>query len=681
VHQLDTFYNALNPNEQDALNSAAGGNFLDKIPRDGLEIIESKSKVRYSRSRVTDSRVSTNAPLSSSSHSNSFELQQIAASLEDKLDIRMSHFEKSLNNIKALVVTPTAPIKAVKDICVTCGANHIGNFVQGNRHPNLASQMRPLGFNQQNHQNNQSRYQGNNFNPNHNQNRGNNQGVVYQNPPQQALTYQAPVTNNKFEAYTKANDANMNNLQLKFGNFQRNQHDFQKSFEKKQDDFQMMMMSFMQNLHNNKALSSSYLPSNTIPNPRNEAKAITTRSGVSYNGPLIPPPDVEKEPEATNDTELLSTENIQPPLVQVHEKDKEPIEKPFVVPKTKPNLPYPSRLAKQKLREKDDILALDDPGRFLIPCDFSEFDDCLALADLGASINIMPLSIWKKLRILTLNDTKMVLELADRTISKPTGVAENVFVKVGKFYFPADFVVLDFIADPRVPLILERPFLSTAHALIDVYKGEIILRHDEQSLTLKCGDTPSISYNNFESLNKFDLIDATCEEYSQEVHGFSDIVASGNPTPYYDPIVSNSSPTLTPFDESDFLLLEEADAFIAIDDEPISSEIDATYYDPEGDILILEALLNSDPSPPLPNQRDFLPEIHKDLKTALVKVLKSRKQAIAWKLTDIKGIDPEFCYHKIILEEDYEQKVQSQRRVNPKIHDAIKKEVEKLLDA
>nr|GEY07239.1 putative reverse transcriptase domain, ribonuclease H-like domain, aspartic peptidase domain protein [Tanacetum cinerariifolium] len=151
-----------------------------------------------------------------------------------------------------------------------------------------------------------------------------------------------------------------------------------------------------------------------------------------------------------------------------------------------------------------------------------------ALADLGASINLMPLSIWKKLRLPTLNDTKMVLELADRTISKPTGAAENVFVKVGKFYFLADFVVLDFIADPRVPLILGRPFLSTAHAIIDVDEGELILRHDGQYLTLKCGDTPSISYNNFESLNKVDLIDATCEEYSQEVLGFSDVCEFGH---------------------------------------------------------------------------------------------------------------------------------------------------------
>nr|GFA84227.1 hypothetical protein [Tanacetum cinerariifolium] len=110
-----------------ALDLAAGGNFLDKIPRDGLAIIESKSKVRYSRSRVTDSRVSTNAHLPSSLPSNSFELQQIAVSLEDKLDIQMSRFENSFNDMKALVVTPPAPIKAIEEMCVTCEANHSYN--------------------------------------------------------------------------------------------------------------------------------------------------------------------------------------------------------------------------------------------------------------------------------------------------------------------------------------------------------------------------------------------------------------------------------------------------------------------------------------------------------------------------------------------------------------------------
>nr|GEV74582.1 reverse transcriptase domain-containing protein [Tanacetum cinerariifolium] len=393
------------------------------------------------------------------------------------------------------------------------------------------------------------------------------------------------------------------------------------------------MMNFMQNLYNNKPSRSSSLPSNTIPNPKGEAKAITTRSGMTYKVPLIPPPVVdEQEPtEETTNTELPSTEDIQPPLVQVQE-DK-PVEKPSV-----------------------------------------------------------------KLKLPTLNDTKMVLELSDRTISKPTGVAENVFVKVSKFYFPADFVVLDFIADPRVPLILGRPFLSTAHALIDVYEGEIILRHDDQSLTLKC-----------------------------EVLGFSDVVANEVSTPHFELIVSNSSPTLTPFNESDFYLEEIEDC---LNNDLNPEEVEDSEFDMERDILILEALLNSDPEP-LSNQKHYFPKAHNDLKvvepkndkssdneppevdlkefpphleyafqgenekwpviiskdlsvnqkSALIEVLKSRKKAIAWKLTDIRGIDPEFYAHKILLEDDFSPKVQSRRRVNPKIHDVIKKEVEKLLDA
>nr|GEW58881.1 reverse transcriptase domain-containing protein [Tanacetum cinerariifolium] len=489
--------------------------------------------------------------------------------LSKTLDIRMNHFEKSLNDMKASFITPTAPIKAVEEDLIN-----------------------------PNQQNNQSRYQGNNFNTN--QNRQNNPRAVYQNRTQQALNYHAPAQQNavmhsKFEAYTNANDANMKNLQIKFDNFQKNQPDFQKKFEQKQDDFQNQMMNFMQNLYNNKPLSSSSLPSNTIPNPKGEANAITTRTGMSYKEPPIPPLGVEQQEstEATKDKELPSTEDIQPSSIQVQEKEK-PIEKPFVViPKAKANLPYPSRLAKEKLREEDDILAakfmeifcdlhfelsfadalvhmpkftpifeklpekLGDPGRFLIPCDFSEFDNCLALAD---------------------------LELADRTISKPTGVAKNVFVKVGKFYFPVNFVVLDFIADPH------------------------------------CGDMPSISYNNFQSLNKVDHIDATCEEYSQEVLGFSNVVSNEVSTPYFEPIVLNSSLTLTPFNESDFYL-EEIEDCLKNDSNP--KEVEDSEFDIKRDILILEALLNSNPEPPLPNQKHYFLEAHNDLKVIELKNDKS----------------------------------------------------------
>nr|GFB63049.1 reverse transcriptase domain-containing protein [Tanacetum cinerariifolium] len=199
--------------------------------------------------------------------------------------------------------------------------------------------------------------------------------------------------------------------------------------------------------------------------------------------------------------------------------------------------------------------------RFLIPCDFLEFDNCLALADLGASINLMPLSIWKKLKPPTLNDTKMVLELADKTISKPTGVAENVFVKVGKFYFPADFVVLDFIADPRIPLILGRPFLSTAHVIINVHEREIILRQDQQSLTIQCGDIPSIK--KVEQINKIDFINAGGIDFdSEEIENF-------------------------------------------LNDDSIPLGVEDSPFNMEEDILFLESLLREEPFPPhpiIPNQ-------------------------------------------------------------------------------
>nr|GFB44965.1 hypothetical protein [Tanacetum cinerariifolium] len=391
------------------------------------------------------------------------------------------------------------------------------------------------------------------------------------------------------------------------------------------------MMQFMQNLYNKPSTSSS-LPSNTVPNPKGKAKAITTRSGMSYKKPPIPPTGVnQQEPvEVTTDTEPPNSDDIHPPTVQVEVQVDKPAEEPSVViPKAKANLPYPSRLQKEKLREKDDILAAKFMEIFRdlnfklsfadalihMPKFAPMFKKLLNNKDKLIELTKTPLNenCSVKLILPTLNDTKMVLELADRTISKPTGVAENVFVKVGKFYFPADFVILDFVSDPRVPLILGRPFLSIAYALIDVYEGEITLRLDDQSLTLKCGDTPSISYNNLKSLNKVNLIDAACEEYSQEVLGFTDVVSNEVSMPYYEPIVSNSSQNLTPFNASDFLLLEEADAFIAIDDEPISSNIDATYYDPERDILILKVLLNNDPEP-LSNQKDYFSTLHKDLK-------------------------------------------------------------------
>nr|GEW49498.1 retrotransposon protein, putative, unclassified [Tanacetum cinerariifolium] len=317
---------------------------------------------------------------------------------------------------------------------------------------------------------------------------------------------------------------------------------------------------------------------------------------------------------------------------------------------------------------------LGDPRKFLIPCEFSGMDECLALADL------------------------------DRSVSKPIGIAKDVSFKVGVFHFPADFVVVDFEPDPRVPLILGICFLKNSRALIDVHKGELTHRIGNEAIT----------YN-----------------LDQTVLGFSNVIDSGTPTPQNDPIVSVTSPTITPFGDSDFLLFEEADAFLGLEDDPDSPKINPFYYDPKGNILLLEAILNSEPSPPPPNQEQNLPSFKEEVKAyeaqtvkssvdeppevelkdlpphleyaflegdnklpviiakelgskekaALIKVLKSHKRAIAWKLSGIHGINPKFCTHKILMEEDYKPAVQHQTRVNTKIHDVIKKEVEKLLDA
>ncbi|GJR64350.1 reverse transcriptase domain-containing protein [Tanacetum coccineum] len=542
-------------------------------------------------------------------------------------------------------------------------------------------------------------------------------GQVYQPPTSQppvyqAQPYQAPaqqmqgVSKTDFENYVKANDAVLRNMQ-------------------------------------NQGQGS--LPSNTVTNPKEDLKGITTRSGIAYKGPTIPtfsPRVVERRTEVTKDTIFPTnngiTEDVQPLVVPV--KNQNPVSEPDVapvsapMPNSKPSITYPLRRNDERHREN----ANEQKEKFYKICKDMSFEisfmdalnlmpkfastlktlirnkvklsemaktplnehcSCLALADLGASINLMPFSVWKKLNLPNLTPTCMTLELADRSISRPIGIAKDVNVKVGVFQFPADFVVVDFEPDPRVPLILGRCFLKTSRALIDVYEGELTLRVDNEAITYNLDQTSrySVNYNDM-TANQIDVVELACEEYSQEVLGFSDVIASGNPTPGYDLIVSNSSPTLTPFGDRD--------------------------------ILILEALLNRDPSPPL-NQGNYLPEIRKELKlceaktgkssideppevklkdlpphleyaflednnklpviiakdlsvdekTALIKVLKSRKRAIVWILSDINGINPEFCSHKIIMEEDYEPAVQHQRRVHPKIHGVIKKEVEKLLDA
>ncbi|GJV30491.1 reverse transcriptase domain-containing protein [Tanacetum coccineum] len=571
LHQLDTFYNALTPTDQDSLNAAAG--------------------------------VSTNAPSSSTPHS-----PEIAA-LVDAVKAMLHHLVLLVAVLILTDITTSSDLEKFKktnEASMQAMRNHISN---------LKLELR--------------------------------------NEMQSAMQNQNNTFNNEMRNEMQATMSNQTN------------------------ELKNMMASFSQ-MNTASSSGTGSLPSNTVANPRGDLKAITTRSGISYDGPPIPPPlsplpkVVEREPEVTKDTVQPSTENIQPLVVQI----QAPIDKPVVAPKPKSSIPYPSRANKQKLREKDDILAskfveifrelhfelsfadallhmpkfasmfksllnnkeklfdlvktpvnencsavilkklpekLGDPGKFLIPCDFQGMVECSALADLGASINLMPLSVWKKLSLPELTSTRMTLELADRSITRPKGVAEDVFIKVGKFHYPADFVVVDYDADPQVPLILGRPFLRTARELIDVYGEEITLRFNDEAITFKAGQTSRYSYNNSESVNRIDVIDVSCEEYAQEVLGFSDSSKSGNPTPSLDPILSTSFPSLTPFEGGDFIL-EEINAYLTNDSIPPG--IDDAGFDLEGDLLLLEKLLNNDPSSPLPPKELHFEEI-KTIKSSI----------------------------------------------------------------
>nr|GEU82943.1 reverse transcriptase domain-containing protein [Tanacetum cinerariifolium] len=553
LHQLDTFYNALNSKDQDLLNSAAG--------------------------------VSTNTSTSGISPDVAELKDMVKALLLDKKGQNQS----------------PAPVKAVDESCVTCGA--------------------------------------------------------YQAPTYQALAPQTQgVSKEDFSSYVKDNDAVMRKMQTQGQNMQN-----------QITNLTDLITNFV-NSNSASTLSSGTLPSNITANSRCDLKAITTRS--------------ETTKDIVNPTNNESTKDVQPQVVQSESLilTSDPITSPISEPvialvnaskhNLKSSIPYPSRrddgrthekannqiekfyqifkdmsfkisyadalilmpkfastlkalignkekfieMARTLLNEHCSVVflkklseKLGDPGKFLIPCDFPSKAKCLALADLGASINLMPFSVWRILSLPDLTPTCITLELADHLISRSVGVAKDVYVKV-----------------------------------------------DQTSRN-------SANYSDM-TAKRIDVIDMACEEYSQEVL--------------------------------------EVDAFLAIEDDPTSPEFYQPYLDPEGDILLLEAFLNDDTSlPPPPNQGNYVPEVRKELKiyeaksdkslvdeppeekTALITVLKSHKRAIAWKLSDIKGIDPEFCTYKILMEEDFEPTVQHQRRVNPKIHDVIKQKVIKLLKA
>nr|GEZ36934.1 reverse transcriptase domain-containing protein [Tanacetum cinerariifolium] len=526
----------------DSLNSTAGGNFLDKMPRECLNIIESKSKVHQSRVEAVVAKVGTSSstPVVSSEVAELNDL--VRALLLDK---------KNQSSAPVSSSTPTP-----------------------NQCQNIQNQYR--------------------------------------------------------------------NLQIQMANLTD-------------------MVTKLVSSNTASSSGSGTLPSNTITNPKEELKGITTRSGVAYQGPTNSTPSkvVKQGTEVTKDqvqtTSSQNTAPVQPPVSQ--SKTPTLISEPIVTPVSAPmpnvksSIPYPSRRDNERRRDQ----ANDQIEKFYkIFKDMSSeisFTDALILMPKFASAlkalignkeklsemartpmtsivrrswckhKSHALSMWEGLSLLELTPTCKTLELVDRLVSKPIGIAKDVSFKTGR-------------------------------DLIDVHKGELTLRIGNEAIT----------YN----------LDQT------EVLGFSNVTTSGNPTPHDDPIVSTTSPTLTPFGDTDFLLFEEADAFLGLEDDPNSPKINPFYYDPEGDILLLKAILNSEPLPPLSNHEQYMPSFKKELKVCEAKTVKSSVDEPPE--VELKDLPPHLKY--AFLEGDNKLPVIIAKELGDVEKSAlIKKEVEKLLDA
>nr|GEX26351.1 reverse transcriptase domain-containing protein [Tanacetum cinerariifolium] len=710
--QIDTFYNGLNDNYQDSLNVAAGENLLSKTTRETLQIIENKSKVRYSRNKPNVSSMNTTS-------------RENASKTEDRIDKLADQISTLVDIFVKKVVTP-APVKAVEESCVTCGGAH-AYYNCPNIDSNQPSICVATGtYNQVAPQNRASNYMAQpTFAPMPN---GKNRRTPNVVEPELRTIFVPMADNHTMEELLQAPTEgygeaivilkiNADHFKIKTNLLQLVQANPYHGFERENPHT---------HINNFKRITST-LKFRDVPNdviklvmfhiPLREmlefvdifTKKVVTpapvkaveESCVTYGGAHAYyncPNTDSNQPSiyvATSTYNQVAPQNhasnyMAPPGFAPVQNGQNRFNhgqgnnfnrgnnfQPFQVPNQGfQNQPFqvPNNLVQQGF--SNEVLS------------YKKVNDQM-MRNMQNQVNSLKGELKNEIQntmktqqtvlmeqqnafqnnLQNMLTTRMTLELADRSITHSKGVAKDVYVEVGKFHFPTDFVVVDFEADPCVPLILGRSFMRTDRALIDVYVEEITLRINDEAVTLNVNQTMRYSSTYDDLLvNRIDIIDVAREEYAQEI-----------------------------------------------------LEIDHTDYDPEGDICLIKKLLNNDPfqlppmdlkqgevvkekslieEPPklelkdLPSHLEYaylegvdkLPviiakDLRVDEKEAFLKVLKSHKRKIAWKITDIKGIGPQFCTYKILMEEDYKPVVNSQRRVNPKIHEIIKKEVIKHLDA
>ena len=470
------------------------------------------------------------------------------------------------------------------------------------------------------------------------------------------------------------------------------------------------------------------LPSNSEVNPRRDGnehvKAVTLRSGKDLE--TKEKPSTTEEVEAENVIQPSLSDDTNKEQLQEKQSEENTIEAKASIP-----VPYPQRLKKHKLDKQftkfmdvfkklhinipfadaleqmpsyvkfmKDILSqkirladfetvnlteecsailqrklpqkLKDPGSFTIPCTIGNAIFERALCDLGASINLMPLLIFKRLGLGEARPTTVTLQLADRSLKHLRGIIEDVLVKVDKFIFPAYFIVLDMEEDKEIPIILGRPFLATGRAMIDVQRGELKLRVQEEEV-------------------KFNVFEAVRHPAESDTCFMADIVEA---------IVSSQSSLTDPLETSPVEsesenLSDEAEEYVKWMDSFGHNR--RKYFESLGEgakppVPSIEQPPKMEQKP-LPSHLKYaylgvestLPAIISSSLTAmeeekLLRVLRNHKQALGWSVADLKGIRPSMCMHRILLEDGHKPSVEAQRRLNPTMKEVVRKEVLKWLD-
>lgn len=664
---VQTFYNGLNGSTRNMVDAAAGGTIMRKTPEEAYELLEE---------------------MASNSYQWPVERQQLrrAAGVHEVDAITALAAQMEMLNKKIDRMQAHSPIA-----CDFCGGNHPNHECQASSSNS--------SFDQANYVSNFSRPNNafsNTYNPgwrNH-PNFAWNQNNVKQQPP-------------GFQSQEKK--PNLEDLMAKFLNTAESR------FQNQEASIRNLEVQVGQLANLVAARPQGSLPSNTEKNPREQANAITLRSGKQLEEPISRSEGLSKRQEVTvKDDEVVESTQKERSEMQKQTKGKGVIVPNSNFDKYIPPLPYPQRLKqekldkqfskfldvfkklhinipfaealsqmpsyakflkeilsnKRKLEEYETVMLteecsailqnklptkLKDPGSFTIPCILGDCHFDKALCDLGASINLMPFSIFMKLGLGEVKPTTVSLQLADRSIKKPKGIIEDVLMKVDKFIFPVDFIVLDMEEDQEVPLILGRPFLATGRALIDVQQGQLILRvNDDQVIfdMYKAMKYPSFSYSS--SCFQVDIIDNLVEEFQE--------------TNLKENLLEMCLKESDPLEDGETIIQEESEhthenQAPKLELKTLPSHLKYAHLENDSFPVIISSSLTG------------------EMEERLLKTLRKHKGALGWTIADIKGISPSICMHKILMEDNFKPVVQPQRRLNPTMQEVVKKEVTKLLDA